>query len=130
MALVTPVAVVLVGGADGGIFAFFRYEDEAGGIPKTQRPEKDGIYYTEDGGVCTDAESEREDGDQREGRALREETKGVAQVLQQSLHSPPTEPVTSVLGLQTDVTSKRFTQGYGSLLPAAIEMAVGRRTER
>ena|SRR6185295_12247588 len=89
MALVTPVAVVLVGGADGGIFAFFCDQDEVGGISEAKRTKQNGVDDAEDGGVGANSEGERQNSDQRECGALGEEAKRVAEILQQSLHRSP-----------------------------------------
>src|SRR5579859_942262 len=86
MALVPPVQIVLVRNGDGGIFAFFDDENEAGRITKGQRAQKNGVDHAEDGGVRADAQRQCEDGDRRKARTLRQETEGIADVMEQCEH--------------------------------------------
>src|SRR5579859_1716979 len=70
VALVPPVQIVLVRNGDGGIFAFFDYENEAGWITKGQRAQKNGVDHAEDGGVRADAQRQCDDGDRRKAWTL------------------------------------------------------------
>src|SRR5262249_8288151 len=74
-------------------------EDEPVGIGVRQRPEQDRVDEAEDGAVGADAESEGEEGHEREAAPLRQHPRPKLHVLPESLHgltsrrrTPPWEP--------------------------------------
>ena len=117
--LVAPVAEVFVGGADHGERAFFGDQNEAGWVAKRKRAEEHAVYDAEDGGVRADAESERENGDRREARALCEEPEGEANVLHQSEHGFPSRCDRIYLIHQTDAIGNRYRRATELARPRA-----------
>ena len=70
-------------------FAFFELHGEHGNLFRIlhgQSAEKERIDHAEDGSVCADAESERQDCDGSEAGGLPERARSKAQILPQRLH--------------------------------------------
>src|ERR1700722_8974797 len=84
--LIAPVQIILVRGRYDGEGTFFSDENETRGITKWKWAQEDAVYDAKDGGVRSDAQRERKNGDGGEAGALCEEPEGVANVLHQSEH--------------------------------------------
>jgi len=65
--------MTLLGGAARPVYAQLH---QLAGLGIGQRPEQDGIDHAEDGGVCPDAEREREHGDGGEAGILQQLAEG------------------------------------------------------
>src|SRR5262249_7182332 len=76
---------VAVGDARRRIFAFD--VDDALGVRKRKRTEKNAVHQAEDGGVRANAESERDHGYGRKAFVLKQHPESVANVLKKSVHS-------------------------------------------
>lgn len=83
------VQKVGIGEVEGKLeaFCFERQDDELLRIFYGERTPEYPVENAEDGGVCADAEAERQHGNHCETRALDEHAKCVAQVLQDIVHA-------------------------------------------
>ena len=61
-------------------------KDDAFGVRKRQRPQKNAVHQAKDGGVRADAERERNNGDGGEAFLLQQHAGSVADVVQEGCH--------------------------------------------
>ncbi len=89
VALVSPIQIVLIRGADDGERALFRDEHELGWVAERERAKEHTVYDAEDGGIRSDAKRQRKNGNRGKSGTLRQQPKGITNVLKQFEHRSP-----------------------------------------
>src|SRR3984957_18555374 len=96
-ALVAPVFIVLVRGGDRREHGVaFDDQHDVRGIAVGERAKQHAIDDGEDRGVRANAESEREDGDNRKARILEKHPDAIFQIVQEAIHSGAFPPRSSL----------------------------------